>query len=109
MTAPDNLGQWAEDSSGIRDIRMRWVMCYMAEYYQQMDRPITDRLMMRDIYNWIREDKPTLEDFVNHVYRASFVHRVLSGTANDRPSDNATDALRKNDIILSLETVFEWP
>jgi hypothetical protein len=99
----DELGNWAEDSCRIRDIRMRWLMQFMAEYYKQLCRPASDRVMMCDIYDWVMKEKPALEDFVHHPCRASFVHRVLSDTTNDRP----TDALRKDDIVLSIEAVFE--
>lgn len=100
----EKLGEWDADSSRNRDIRMRWVMQFMAEIFADDSWPLSERMLMNDIYNWIMEEKPCIEAFKEQPFRAAFVHRLLSTTASDRPSD----VMRKDDILLSLEDLLPW-
>lgn len=99
------LGQWAADSSKIRDIRMRWLMMLMAEMYEDESWPMSDRMHMNDTYNWVMEGRRVLDDLKEAPFRAAFVHRILcTTTLHSTPSD----VMKKDDITLSIEDLFPW-
>ncbi len=100
----DELGDWSSDSANNSDIRMRWVMAWLSKYYSDVRYSPSDRMLMNDVYNWIKDENARIESFADNVYRACFVHRLLNNTAGDSP----TDVLRKEDIVAELEYMFEW-
>jgi hypothetical protein len=100
----DELGDWSSDSANNSDIRMRWLMAWLSKSYSDARYPPSDRMLMNDVYNWIKDENARIESFADNVHRACFVHRFLSNTAGDSP----TDALRKEDVVAELECMLEW-
>ena len=84
MTA-DFCDDWADEVKSIPDFRVRSILKSIATVLVEEHAESPSRLMLlNDLYTWIVEEKPSMDEILRHTFRARTLLQMLADSVCKR-------------------------